>query len=449
MIPRRLFPLVLIAVLLSLCMALSAPAGAAENSPRFQRFVLPNGLVVLLAEEHSLPFISMRLLVDAGSRRDPRGQEGIARVTARAMLTGTEGKSASAINRELDYMGATLASSTTRDFSTFNLRVLKKELDKGFGLLFEVLTGPAFPEDELKREIERTLSSIAREEDKPGSVAEKEFHRLVYLNTPYSHPVEGARESVRSLDRDKAAAFYRSVYHPNKAILAITGDIALNEVKERLVPRLLQWKKAEALPGLPAEWTYGKGPKTVAINKSITQANIIIGHKGISRNNPDFYAATVMNYILGGSGLSSRLMESVRISRGLAYSVSSGFETGEFPGTFEASLQTKNASAREAMSLTVKEMERIRTEPVTPKELETAKKYLVGSFPMRFDTQAKLVQFLLLAEFYGLGPDYADKYPGFINRVTREDVLRVASLYLDPKDPIIVIVADLKEAGLE
>jgi len=441
-------PLIVIA-LFALCITLCVPSWASADSPRFQRFVLPNGLVIVLAEEHSLPFVSMRLLVDAGSRRDPGGQEGVARLTARAVLLGIPGKPAAVISRELDYMGATLGSSTGRDFSTFNLRVLKKELDKGFGLLFETLTRPTFPEDELRREIESTLSAIAREEDRPGRVAEKEFHKAIYLTTPYGHPVEGTRESARGLDREKAMAFYKSFYHPNKAILAITGDITLSEVKERLVPRLSLWKKAEALPALPAQWTYGKGPKTVAINKPITQANIILGNKGISRSNPDYYAAMVMNYILGGSGLSSRLMESVRISRGLAYSVSSGFEAEEFPGTFQISLQTKNASAREAMSLALREVERIRTEPVAPKELETAKKYLVGSFPMRLDTQAKLVQFLMLTEFYGLGPDYVEKYPGLINKVTREDVLRVASLYLDPKGPVTVIVADLKEAGLE
>ena len=197
----------------------------------------------------------------AGSRSDPRGQEGVARLTARSVLMGTSKRSASAISRELDYMGATLASSTTRDFSSFNLRVLKRELDKGFALLFEALTQPVFSEDELKRELERTLSGITQEEDRPDRVAEKEFHKVIYLNTPYGHPVEGTRESLRGLDRDKVAAFYKACYYPNGAILAITGDLTLSEVKERLVPYLAKWERSAAAPALSGEWTYGKGPK--------------------------------------------------------------------------------------------------------------------------------------------------------------------------------------------
>ena len=439
----------ILALVVFLSVSLFSSGWASGDAPRVQRLALANGLVILLAEEHSLPFVSMRLLLDAGSRSDPRGWEGIARVTARAVLTGTPGKSASEISRELDYMGTTLNSSTTRDFSVFNLRALKKELDKGFGLLLDAVTRPTLPDDELRREIERTLSAITQEEDRPGRVAEKEFQKVLYLDTPYGHPVEGTRETVRGLDRDKIVAFHRAFYHPNRAIISITGDITLNEVKEKLVPLLEKWKKAEELPSLSREWVYGKGPKKVTVNKPITQANIILGNKGMDRNNPDFYAFTVMNYILGGGGFSSRLMDSIRIKRGLAYSVSSNFEAGQFPGTFQVSLQTKNASAREAIDLALKEMERIRTEPVSTEELERAKKYLTGSFPMRLDTQAKLVQFILLVEFYGLGPDYAEKYPALINAVTKEDVLRAASRYLDPKDPVIVIVADLKESGVE
>lgn len=194
---------------------------------------------------------------------------------------------------------------------------------------------------------------------------------------------------------------------------------------------------------------YEEGPKTLTFDKSITQANIIVGNKGLSRADPDYYAATVMNYILGGGGFSSRLMEDIRNKKGLAYSVASAFDAGKLPGVFQISLQTKNASAREAIDITLKEMERIQKELVSADELEGAKKYLIGSFPMRLDTQAKLAQFLLLAEFYGLGLDYPQKFPALISGVSRQDVQRVARKYLDPKHPIVVIVANLKEAGFE
>ena len=185
------------------------------------------------------------------------------------------------------------------------------------------------------------------------------------------------------------------------------------------------------------------------IDRGITQANIILGHAGVSRDNPDYYALTVMNYILGGGGFSSRLVRKIRNKRGLAYSVASFFDPGKYPGSFQIVLQTKNSSAREAISLSLQEMERIRKELVSEKELEGAKKYLIGSFPMRLDTQGKLANFLTQVEYYGLGPDYPEKYPSLIRSITREEVLRVAKKYLHPKNTILVVVANLKEAGME
>jgi len=156
-----------------------------------------------------------------------------------------------------------------------------------------------------------------------------------------------------------------------------------------------------------------------------------------------------MNYILGGGGFSSRLIDEIRVKRGLAYSVASFFDPGRYPGSFQIVLQTKNTSAREAIALSFQEMERIRKEPVSEKELEGAKKYLMGSFPMRLDTQGKLVNFLGQVEYFGLGLNYPESYPSIIQAVTREDVLRVAKTYLHPESIILVVVANLNEAGLE
>jgi zinc protease len=195
--------------------------------------------------------------------------------------------------------------------------------------------------------------------------------------------------------------------------------------------------------------TFAGGPKTVKINRPVTQASIIIGHEGISRDNRDFYALSVMNYILGGGGFAARLFEEIRNRRGLAYSVASYFDPRKYPGSFQIALQTKNVSAGKAMEVALKEMKKIRRKPVRRKELEAAKKYLIGSFPMRVDTQDRLARFIGQVEYYGLGLDYPDRYPSLIGAVTRGDVRRVARDYLHPEKCLTVIVADLKAAGLE
>jgi zinc protease len=435
-------------VMILLTLTLWLPEGPLLAMPPVQRTVLPNRLVLLVCEEHSLPFVTLQLLIDSGSRTDPPGQEGLSYMTARGLLLGTSKRNVTAINEELDFMGAALNASSGRDYTTVSLRVLKKDLDKGLDLLMDALTQPTFPDEEIRREVEKTLAAIQSQEDQPDEVAEKAFQRDLFLTSPYAHPVHGTKESLSRLTREALVKFYRAYYHPNHSILTVAGDITADELKVKILPRFTNWPMAE-IPEVPFVTTFAKEPKVTKIDREITQANIILGHVGVSRNNPDYYALTVMNYILGGGGFSSRLVEEIRDKRGLAYSVASFFDPGKYPGSFQIALQTKNASAREAIALSLEEMKRIRTQGVSEKELDAAKKYLMGSFPMRFDTQGKLVNFLTQIEYYGLGLDYPEKYPSLIRSVTREDVLRVAKAYLHPENVILVVVANLKEAGME
>jgi zinc protease len=449
MIPRNkrrdTFNFVITALLV---VSLWLPDGPLLAMPPVQRTVLPNRLVLLVCEEHSLPFVTLQLLIDAGSRQDPPGQEGLSYMTARGLLLGTSKRSVTAINEELDFMGAGLSASSGRDYTTVGLRVLKKDLDKGLDLLMDALTQPTFPEDEIRREVEKTLAAIQSQEDQPDEVAEKAFQRDLFLTTPYAHPVEGTKESLSRLTREALVTFFKTYYHPNSSILTVAGDITADELNAKIPPRFTSWPTSE-VPNVPFVAAYAKEAKVTKIDRKITQANIILGHTGVSRNNPDYYALTVMNYILGGGGFSSRLVEEIRDKRGLAYSVTSFFDPGKYPGAFQIVLQTKNTSAREAISLSLQEMKRIQKEEVSEKELEAAKKYLIGSFPMRLDTQGKLVTFLTQVEYYGLGLDYPGKYPSLIQSVTREDVLRVAKTYLRPEGVILVVVADLKETGMD
>jgi zinc protease len=226
---RRISKWKCLVVLVSLMLGLGLPEGSLQAMPPVQRVVLPNRLTLLASEDHSLPFVTLQLLIDSGSRRDPSGEEGLAFLTARGLLLGTSRRTASQINEELDFMGASLNSSSGRDYATLTLRVLKKDLDKGLDLFMEVLTQPVFPEEEVKREVEKTLAAIQSEEDQPDEVAEKAFLKTLFLNSPYGHPVEGTRESVSKLTREGMARFYRSYYHPNNAILTMIGDMTREE----------------------------------------------------------------------------------------------------------------------------------------------------------------------------------------------------------------------------
>jgi len=421
---------------------------AVHAMPPVQRIDLPNQLVLLVSEEHSLPLVTIQILINSGSRLDPLGKEGLANLTSNSLLLGTFKHTITSLNEELDFMGASLATSCSRDYTVLTLRILKKDLFKGFNLLTEVLMRPTFPENELEREIQRTLGAIKSAEQKPMEVAEKSFRKALFLGSPYGHPVEGTKDSLSKLTREEVSQFYEAYYHPNNAIMSIVGDITVDDIKEKIIPCLTEWPAAK-IQREEVVTQFAKGPEVVKIDRNISQANIILGQAGISRENPDYYTLTVMNYILGGGGFASRLLEEIRNKRGLAYSVTSFFDAGKFPGSFQVIIETKNPSAGKAIDIALHQLKLIREVPVTEKELEGAKKYFVGSFPMRFDTQIKLAGFLVQLEYYHLGLDYFDKYSSLINSVKSEDVLHAAKKYLHPEDYILVVVANLKEAGID
>jgi zinc protease len=438
--------------LLWLCLSVLFSLGllqrAAPAMPPVQRMLLPNQLVLLVSEEHSLPFVTLELLVNAGSWRDPPGEEGLASLTAKGLLLGTSTRTGTAMQEELDFMGASLSAAARKDYAALNLQVLKKDLERGLELLLEVLTQPSFPDDELHREVEKTLATMQAEEDQPEEVADKAFQQALFPASPYGHPVEGTPASVVKLTRAAIVRFYQSYYHPNNVILAVVGDSSAEEVRTKLSARLSAWPRGD-IPAAMFGSTFASGPKTITIDRDLAQAHIILGHIGINRENSDFEALSVMNYVLGGGGFASRLMEEIRDKRGLAYSVASLFEAGKFPGAFQIVLQTKNTSAPEAMSLALQQMERLRTELVPEKELEAAKKALIGSFPIRLATQAQLATFVARLEYYGLSLDYPAKYPALIASITSQDVRRVAQTYLHPQHSICVIVANLRETGMQ
>ncbi len=408
---------------------------------------LDNGAILIVSEQRSLPVVVIQITIDAGSRLDPQAKAGLANLTSELLTEGTTKRSASEISDTIDFLGAALDSNADTDFAGASLAVLKKDLTTGLDLLADVLLHPAFADAELVRRREAVLASIRASEDQPGTVAGRAFQRALFGTEPYGHPVEGTLDSVPKLTRADIQNFYRQYYRPGRCIVTVAGDVSVEEIKPQLEAALRGWTGGA---GEPFVYPPPHPPvqREVTIDKPLTQANIILGQRGVARDNPDYYAITVMNYILGGGGFSSRLLDNIRTRGGLAYSVSSAFSVNKAPGSFEVVMQTKSASAGDAIARARAEIERIRREPVADDELSEAKRYLTGSFPLRLDSTRKISAFLSQVEFYGLGRDYADTYAARINAVTKEDVLRVAQRYVKPEGMILVVVANLKDTPL-
>ena len=437
----------IILVLLSWSLLVSVPSGLeARLTPK--RSVLQNGMVLLTSEERALPMVTLNLLIKAGSRYDPQGREGLANLTARLLTYGTSGRTALQISEEIDFIGAGLSAGCGEELATVSLTVLKKDLDIGLNILADILTASVFPPEEIDRQKQSVIASIRARDEEPGAIAETKFLEALFPRSPYGRPVEGTKETVQRIERTELLRFYKQFYRPNRALLAVVGDVSDQEITEKLVKVFRSWERGtaaeEPVPSVSA------GPANfIRVQKDLTQANIIIGHEGVPRNHPDYYAIQVMNYILGGGGFSSRLMDSVRNERGLAYSVYSTFDADKYVGTFQVGMQTKNESADEAIRIAVEEIRRIREQGVGGQELQAAKDYLIGSFPLRFDTNRRLAGFFAQVEFFELGLDYPDRYPEMIRKVSREDVLRVAKRYLQPEKLIVVVVANQEKTGVK
>ena len=417
---------------LSLCIAFGTLAvSPVFAGPLGHREVLPNGVVLLVAERPAIPIVVVRVYLRAGSVYDPVDAGGLANLTAGVLTRGTARRTGPEIDSAIEFVGGSLEGEAGRDGATVGLSVLRKDLALGLDLLAEVLLQPAFPEAELKRRREEIAAGIQRSEQDPQIVAGRAMAELLYPGHPYSRPVSGTVESVRWLTREQVAAFHRENYRPDAAVISVVGDVTRDEIRRDLAARLSAWTAPAAprpaIPQAPAS----PPVETRRVERDLTQATVSLARPGIRQDHPDYFPLVVANYILGG-GSTSRLYTKVREERGLAYSIHSGLGPGRHGASYFVGLQTRLEAVDEAVRLVKEEMARMGREAVTPRELDTAKSYLIGSYPLRTDTSGKMAGLLVAVEENQLGLDWPDRFKAGISRVTAADIRRVAATYMDP-----------------
>jgi len=431
-------------ILLASSLTQSFPAEIAPT-----KFVTTNGMTVLVLEQHFLPIVEVHALVKTGSAQDPPDKAGLANLVASLLDEGTTTRSSKQLAEQIDFVGGALEARASEDYTTASARVLKKDIDLGFTLLADILQHPAFLKPEFERIRSQILGEMASDNDDPGHVAMKAFNQLVFDCHPYRWPLNGTEESLGRITHADVLNFYAKEYIPSQMILTVVGDVTPDQVTGLVQTHFGAWKKV-APPTRNVKSASPVEKKTVQlIEKDLTQSNVILGHGGISRTNPDFYAVTVMNYVLGAGGFSSRLMDSIRDKQGLVYGIMSHFDARLMPGSFWINFQTRTEATNQAIQSVLAEIKSIREAPVSDQELSEAKSFLMGSFPLRLDSTAKLAQVLAQVEFYGLGFEYFSQYPKWIERVTKEDVQRVAKQYLNPQRYALVVVGNIAKAKLK
>jgi zinc protease len=415
----------------------------------YKRVVLANGLTIIHYEIKELPLIRAELLIEASPLDEPSSLAGLANLTSLMLAEGTKTRTSEQISQETEFMAADIGASTSDDYTTVTLFTLKKDFKHGFEIFSDIIQNPIFPAKEFLRNKEILLDSLKQQEESPSFLAMRAFRKELFLDHPYGRFATGDINTIPNIKQSDLEHFHSVFYIPKGAILTVVGDISFEDTLKLAEQYLSNWKNNDHIQPKMGESTGRTIKKIITIDKPLTQATIIIGGIGIKRSNPDYYKLSVMNYILGGGGFRSRLMQNIRNKRGYAYDVHSYFKTNKYGGYFSINVKTKNELSDKVIAEVLNEVKNIMNSNVTEDELSDAKAFLTGSFPLRLDTISEMASFFTMAEFYGLGMSYDKDFINYINNVTTADVKDVASRYLDDKNYVLVIVGDMKKVNTE
>ncbi len=420
-------------------LALSLPLSA-HAALAIQNWQTPQGARVYFVESHELPMLDISVDFPGGSARDPTNKPGLAQLTHGLLDQGAGGLTDTEIAHRLADVGAVLGGAFDRDRAGVTLRTLSSSAEKTAALevLARVLQQPEFPQAVIKREKQRLISGIREAEADPGTVADKAFYRVLYGTHPYAHDESGEPAAIETLTRGDLQAFYRAHYSAPNAVIALMGDISRAEaeaIATRLAAGLSKAARVAALPKpvpAPVSDTHIAHPST--------QSHVLVGAQGMSRSDPDFFALFVGNYVLGGGGFDSRLMKEVRDKRGYAYSAYSYFIPMQEAGPFQLGLQTKLEQTDDALKVARDTLRQFIADGPSEAELVQAKSNLTGGFPLRIDSNRKILDYLSVIGFYNLPLDYLDTWVDKVNAVDVAAVKQAFARRLDADKLVTVVV---------
>ncbi len=405
------------------------------------RFELDNGMIVYLLEDHELPIIDISVRIRTGSLYEPADKVGLAAITGAVMRTGgTTSKTGDELDEILENLAASVETGIGDDAGSASVSVLKEDLDTGLSILADILMNPAFREDKIELEKVQHRSGIARRNDDPRGITRREFSKLIYgADSPYARTTE--YDTINSINRDDLVAFYQKFFRPNNIILGVLGDFDSETMLPKIQEAFKGWEPAEIdfpeKPKIPE--TYGK--RVALVNKEdVNQTNIRMGHIGWLRKNEDYPALVVMSQILG-IGFSSRLINSIRVEKGLAYSVGNNYGAGyDVPGVFLIACGTKSEATITAIEAILIEVEKMRAEEVSDEELKQAIDGFMNSSVFDYDTKGEILSRALRYEYYDYPQDFVEQLMAGIREVTKADVKRVATEYLHPDKFTLIAV---------
>lgn len=414
-----------------------------EAAVKIQQWQTASGAEVYFVENHDLPIIDISMQFAAGSARDTAEKSGVAGITRYMMTLGAAGMTDEKIAQKMADVGAILGGDFDADRAGFKLRTLSsaREKNQALDLFTRILQQPDFPDAVLQREKSRIIAGLQEAATQPDSISSKAFMQALYPTHPYHLDDSGEVETVGKVSRDDLIAFYQRYYGAKGAVVAMIGDMTRDEaaqIADQLTAGLPKADQAASLPTVPLP----TAPKTLRIAHPASQSHILLGYPGIKRGDPDLFPLYVGNYVLGGGGFVSRLTEEVREKRGLVYSVYSYFMPMAELGPFQIGLQTKKEQAEDALKLVRETLQKFIQDGITEDELKAAKANIIGGFPMRIDSNSKILDYLAVIGFYKLPLNYLDEYNRNVEKVTLAQIKEAFARRVNPENFVTVIVGD-------
>lgn len=409
-----------------------------------EKFQLPNSLQVIAYHRDDLPIVQMGMLIKAGACYDPPKKAGLASLCGNLLRAGTKSRSSADISEEIERLGSQFSISVQREFVAIGMQFLSRYYKTGFDVLSDCLIYPAFHDDEVARYKELQSGEIKSAEDDVWRLAPREFIRNLFQTPSYSNPLLGELETIDSFTRSDVLDFYKQYYKASNMMLAVVGDFDKATIKEDITR---YFSEMDSLPtAQPPENEPKNIDSRVVVNypRDSSQVSIVLGNYSFQRKSDDYYAFLLMNLILGGDSLTSRLGYTIREKNGFAYFVQSGFTPLTKTGYWQIMLQTKNENASRAIELIREEILMIRDTYVTDEELNDAKSNLRGRSALEIESNSGLLMKLLSIAYYDLGDDYMENLFKNIELATRDQIMGVAKRYLDPERYLVMIVGEDK-----
>lgn len=409
--------------------------------PATSQRTLSNGLRVIVAPNRALPLISADLRIASGGSADPRDRAGLASMTGDLLTRGTTTRSATDIAREIESLGADISSGAGVDSSAVSLQTRTDRVQQAFTVFADVARNPAFSADELERAQQQALDGLQVALSQPGTIAQMAMTRAIYGENPYG--AVASATSIAAITQDDMRGYHSTYWRPDNAVLVITGDVSAEQGFALAQRYFGDWRRPTApLPARPNADAYAAAPRTVVVDLPQTgQAAVLMGLRGVSRTDADYFPLLVANNVLGG-GYSARLNTEIRIRRGLSYGAGSSLSARMAPGPIIASAQTRNDAAVQVYELIRLEIDRIGDTLTPDAELTARKAVLIGSFGRSVETTSGLAGQISTLALYGLPPDRLGTYVADITAVTPEQARAAAARYFDPDRADLVVVGD-------